>query len=91
MSVGVQRQYSGTAGRVENSQVGVFLTYASAIGRALVDARLYLPASWCDDRGRCQAAGVPEQMAFATKPALALDVIEDAVRRGCAGRVRHRR
>lgn len=82
MSVGVQRQYSGTAGRVENSQVGVFLTYASAIGRALVDARLYLPASWCDDRGRCQAAGVPEQMAFATKPALALDMIEDAVRRG---------
>jgi SRSO17 transposase len=67
---------------VENSQVGVFLTYASAIGRALVDARLYLPASWCDDRGRCQAAEVPEQMAFATKPALALDMIEDAVRRG---------
>ena len=70
-SVGVQRQYSGTAGRVENSQVGVFLTYASPLGRALVDARLYLPGSWCADRDRRDAAGVPEGVQFATKPQLA--------------------
>lgn len=82
MSVGVQRQYSGTAGRIENSQVGVFLTYASPHGRAFIDVRLYLPASWCDDRGRCLAAGVPDGIEFATKPHLALAMIEDAVAAG---------
>ncbi len=82
MSVGVQRQYSGTAGRIENSQVGVFLTYASPLGRALVDVRLYLPASWCDDRDRCAAAGVPDGIEFATKPHLALAMIEAAVAAG---------
>jgi SRSO17 transposase len=83
-SVGVQRQYSGTAGRVENSQVGVFLTYASPLGRALVDARLYLPGSWCADRDRCDGAGVPEGVQFATKPQLALAMIEDALDAGMA-------
>ncbi len=58
-SVGVKRQYSGTAGRIENCQVGVFLGYASAKGRAAIDRALYLPQEWCDDAARCAAAGVP--------------------------------
>jgi SRSO17 transposase len=70
-SVGVQRQSSGTAGRIENCQVGVFLAYASARGHAFLDRALYLPHSWTDDPARCQAAGVPADVAFATKPALA--------------------
>lgn len=83
-SVGVQRQYSGTAGRVENSQVGVFLTYASPVGRALIDARLYLPGSWCADPRRREAAGVPAEVQFATKPQLALQMIENALDAGVA-------
>ena len=78
-SVGVQRQYSGTAGRIENSQIGVFLSYASPRGRALTDRRVYLPKSWTGDRARCAAAGVPPGTQFATKPGLALDMITDAV------------
>jgi SRSO17 transposase len=78
-SVGVQRQYSGTAGRIENCQVGVFLSYASPRGRALIDRRVYLPRSWTDDPPRCAAAGVPADTQFATKPELALDMITDAV------------
>ncbi|MFJ3206189.1 IS701 family transposase [Streptomyces sp. NPDC086989] len=66
-SAGVQRQYSGTAGRTENCQVGTFLAYASRKGRALIDRELYLPASWTDDRERCRAAGVPDEVLFATK------------------------
>jgi SRSO17 transposase len=66
-SVGVQRQYTGTAGRVENAQVAVFLAYATAHGRALIDRRVYLPRSWTEDRARCQAAGVPDEVGFATK------------------------
>jgi SRSO17 transposase len=58
-SAGVQRQYSGTAGRTENSQIGVFLAYASSRGHALIDRELYLPKSWADDRDRCRAAGIP--------------------------------
>ena len=81
-SVGVQRQYSGTAGRIENSQVGVFLSYASARGRALIDRRIYLPKSWTDDPQRCAAAGVPEEVEFATKPELALEMITKAVAAG---------
>ncbi len=69
-SVGVQRQYTGTAGRIENAQVAVFLAYASSEGRALVDREVYLPQSWTDDRDRCRAAGVPESVGFATKLAL---------------------
>ena len=78
-SVGVQRQYSGTAGRIENSQVGVFLSYASRAGRALIDRRVYLPKSWTEDRMRCAAAGVPADAQFATKPELALEMITGAV------------
>lgn len=70
-SVGVQRQYSGTAGRVENCQLGVFLAYASPTGRALVDRELYLPKAWTTDPERCADAGVPAQVQFATKPAQA--------------------
>jgi SRSO17 transposase len=81
-SVGVQRQYSGTAGRIENCQVGVFLSYASPAGRALIDRRVYLPKSWADDRSRCAAAGVPGEVEFATKPELALDMITGAVAAG---------
>lgn len=66
---GVQRQYSGTAGRIENCQLGVFVTYASARGRALVDRELYLPESWCADRARCEQAGIDQEVKFATKPA----------------------
>ena len=70
-SAGVQRQYSGTAGRTENCQVGVFLAYASAGGHALIDRELYLPQSWAEDRDRCRAAGIPDEIEFATKPRLA--------------------
>jgi SRSO17 transposase len=83
-SVGVQRQYTGTAGRIENAQVGVFVAYASPRGRALVDRRLYLPTSWTDDPDRCAAAGVPADTVFATKPQLAGDMIEDALDGGVA-------
>jgi SRSO17 transposase len=70
-SAGVQRQYSGTAGRVENCQLGVFVAYASPKGRALIDRELYLPRSWTDDRDRCREAGVPDDVQFASKPELA--------------------
>jgi len=77
-SLAVQRQYTGTAGRIENAQVAVFLAYACPTGRALIDRRVYLPASWCENRERCRAAGIPEQVGFATKPRLALEMIEQA-------------
>jgi hypothetical protein len=64
----VQRQYSGTAGRVENCQVAVFLSYASSAGHALIDRELYLPRSWTADPARCAAAGIPAKTVFATKP-----------------------
>jgi SRSO17 transposase len=81
-SAGVQRQYSGTAGRIENCQIGVFLAYASPVGRALIDAELYLPASWVGDRTRCAAARVPDEVGFATKPELARVMIERVVKAG---------
>jgi SRSO17 transposase len=70
-SVGVQRQYSGTAGRIENCQIGVFLTYTSAVGHTLLDRELYLPKSWTNDPERCRQADVPNAVGFATKPELA--------------------
>jgi SRSO17 transposase len=70
-SVGVQRQYTGTAGRIENAQVGVFLVYASDAGHAMIDRELYLPRGWIEDPDRCRAAGIPQEVGFATKPALA--------------------
>jgi SRSO17 transposase len=81
-SVGVQRQYTGTAGRVENAQVAVFLTYAARRGHALIDRSLYLPKSWTEDPDRRAAAGIPENTGFATKPALATAMITRAVRAG---------
>jgi SRSO17 transposase len=77
-SVGVARQYSGTLGKVGNCQIGVFLGYASSRGHALVDARLYLPEEWTDDPDRCRAAGVPDEVGFATKPAQALAMVRQA-------------
>ena len=81
-SVGVQRQYSGTAGRIENCQIGVFLAYAGARGRTLLDRELYLPQVWADDGGRRREAGVPEEAAFRTKPQLAQEMLERAVESG---------
>ena len=77
-SVGVQRQYSGTAGRTENCQVGVFLAYASSKGRAFLDRELYLPKVWVDDAARRAAAGVPETVRFSTKGALARAMLQRA-------------
>jgi SRSO17 transposase len=74
-SAGVKRQYSGTAGRVENSQVGVFLSYAGDKGAALVDRALYVPEEWIADRDRCRAAGIPDSVGFSTKPELARQMI----------------
>jgi SRSO17 transposase len=81
-SAGVQRQYSGTAGRVENCQLGVFLAYAGPRGRALIDRELYLPRSWTDDRDRCREAGVPDSVRFATKPELARLMLSRALDAG---------
>ncbi len=82
-SAGVQRQYTGTAGRIENFQVGVFLAYATERGRALIDRRLYLPEqSWCTDPGRRREAGIPEAVQFATKPRLAAEMITAALDAG---------
>jgi SRSO17 transposase len=78
-SVGVKRQYTGTAGRIENSQVGVFLCYASDQGAALVDRELYLPEEWAAARERRRIAAVPEETEFATKPELARRMIERAL------------
>jgi SRSO17 transposase len=78
-SAGVQRQYSGTAGRIENCQVGVFLAYASPKGRALVDRELYLPKEWAADQDRRAQAHVPAAVEFATKPRLAQRMLERAV------------
>jgi SRSO17 transposase len=78
-SAGVQRQYSGTAGKVENCQIGTFLAYATPKGRALIDRELYLPKSWTDDRQRCERAAVPDDVVFATKPRQARTMIERAV------------
>jgi SRSO17 transposase len=85
-SAGVQRQYSGTAGRIENCQVGVFLAYASRRGRALVDRELYLPKEWAADHARRGEAHVPEGVSFATKPMLAQHMLERAVDAGVPAR-----
>src|ERR1700677_3794282 len=83
MSAGVARMYTGTAGRGENCQVGVFLAYAASDGaRALIDRDLYLPKKWADDRERCRSAGIGDDVGFATKPQLARQMIERAVHAG---------
>ncbi len=81
-SAGVQRQYSGTAGRIENSQVGVFLAYAAAKGRTLLDRELYLPQAWADDWERRGEAGVPESVGFQTKGQLARQMLQRALESG---------
>jgi SRSO17 transposase len=77
-SAGVARQYSGTAGRRENSQVGVFLLYASSRGAAFIDRELYLPEEWTNDRVRCREAGIPDEVEFATKGELAQRMLQRA-------------
>ncbi|MGX1093053.1 SRSO17 transposase [Streptomyces albogriseolus] len=69
-SAGVQRQHSGTVRRTENGQLGVFLAYTTSRGRTLIDRRLYLAASWTDDRRRCRRAGIEDTVAFAIKVAI---------------------
>lgn len=81
-SAGVGRQYPGTAGRIENSRIGVFLAYGSDRGRALIDRELYLPKDWTSNRGRCQAAGIGDDVEFATKPDMGLRMLERAVESG---------
>ena len=81
-SAGVQRQYSGTAGRVENCQIGTFLAYASQRGHALIDRELYLPESWTGDPDRCRAAGIPDEVEFTTKPRLGMAMLERAFAAG---------
>jgi len=81
-SVGVQRQYSGTAGRIENCQIGVFVALSTSKGHALIDRALYLPESWCSAKARCDEAGVPDDLTFATKPALAMKMIGHVLDQG---------
>jgi len=81
-TVGTQRQYTGTAGRTENAQVAVYLAYAAPSGSAFIDRALYLPRSWTCDPVRCRAAGIPEDVTFATKPALATEMITRALDAG---------
>ena len=85
-TVGVQRQYTGTAGRIENAQVAVYLTYAGGRGHAMIDRELYRPKSWTTDPERCTAAGVPDDVGFATKPALARVMIARALDAGTPAR-----
>jgi SRSO17 transposase len=81
-SVGVARPYSGTAGRIENCQIGVFLGYATQHGRALLDRELYLPKEWAAEAARRQEASVPAQIQFATKITLARRMVERALEAG---------
>lgn len=85
-SAGVARQYSGTAGRVENCQLGVFLGYAGPAGRAFLDRELYLPKTWTEDRARCRAAGIGDGVEFATKPELAIRMLRRALDAGVPAR-----
>lgn len=81
-SAGVARQYRGTAGKVENCQMGVFVAYASRLGQALLDRELYLPEEWTDDRERCRSAGIPDDRDFTTKPQLAQQMLARAFAAG---------
>jgi len=85
-SVGVKRQYSGTAGKIENCQVGVFLSYVSSQGQVFLDRRLYLPQDWCEDPTRRQRARVPEEIEFRSKPELGLEMVQQARQRGVPAR-----
>ncbi|QGJ70836.1 DDE endonuclease [Planctomycetales bacterium 10988] len=81
-SAGVARRYSGTAGRLENCQIGVFLAYASSQGCALIDRELYLPKAWIEDRPRCREAGIPENRGFSTKLERAQAMLARAIQAG---------
>ncbi len=81
-SCGVKRQYTGTAGKITNCQIGVFLTYASKKGHTPIDRRLYLPEEWCGDQERRREAGIPDEVQFQTKPQMALEMIQEATRAG---------
>jgi SRSO17 transposase len=81
-SAGVARQYTGTTGKIDNCQIGVFLAYATPTGRALIDRELYLPKTWIDDRDRARAAGIPDEVGFATKPELARRMLGRALEDG---------
>jgi SRSO17 transposase len=85
-TVGVQRQYTGTAGRIENAQVAVYLAYAGPRGHAMIDRELYLHRSWTTDPDRLDEAGVPDDIDFATKPALATGMLTRALRSGVPAR-----
>jgi SRSO17 transposase len=81
-SAGVGRQYTGTTGKIDNCQIGVFLAYATPAGRALIDRELYLPKAWTDDRARARAAGIGADVGFATKPELARRMLDRALQAG---------
>ena len=81
-SVGVQRQYSGTAGKIENCQIGTFLSYVTNKGYVFLDRRLYLPVEWCNDAERCAQAKVPKDVVFQTKPQQAIAMLEHAWQQG---------
>jgi SRSO17 transposase len=81
-TAGVQRQYTGPAGKVDNAQVAVYLAYATTAGHGVIDRELYLPQGWIDDPARCRAAGVPDQRTFATKPELARVMLKRALEAG---------
>src|SRR5205823_8465683 len=80
-SCGVARQYTGSAGKITNCQIGVFATYVSRHGHAFIDRALYLPKGWTDDPARLKATSVPSDVVFATKPRLAARMIERAIKR----------
>jgi SRSO17 transposase len=90
-SVGVQRQYTGTAGKIANCQVGVFLAYVTSKGHALLDRRLYLPKVWCEDAPRREHAKVPESVRFQTKPEQGIDSLRKALKRVKSILPRHQR
>jgi SRSO17 transposase len=81
-SAGVARQYCGASGKIDNCQVGVFLSWQTAQGHALIDRVLYLPQEWTDDPARCRAAGIPKEVTFATKPELARRMVERTLEAG---------
>ncbi|MGW1966233.1 IS701 family transposase [Streptomyces sp. NPDC001935] len=85
-TIGVQRQYTGTASRIENAQVAAYLVYSAHAGHAAIDRELYVPRSWTEDRQRCASAGIPAAVGFATKPALAAQMIARALDSGVAAR-----
>jgi len=82
MSAGVQRQYTGTVGKVENCQIGVFLTYVGTKGYTMIDRELYLPESWTNDEERRLGAGIPKEIKFKTKPEMGLEMLKRAKRNG---------